>query len=107
MLPSGVDEKVMFGVGAPDVDSERTAGRSGESREDEEGAGVGAGADEGVTSAVGLEESGGEDGGGVSKTLSESLSPSGVDAADAIAEKVDVLRPRVRGWWLGDATQRR
>jgi hypothetical protein len=86
MLPSGVDEKLMFGVGAPDVDSERTAGRSGESREEDEGAGAGAGVGEGETSAVGLEESGGEDGEGVSKPLSESLSPSGVDAADAMVE---------------------
>jgi hypothetical protein len=81
MLPSGVDEKVMFAV-APEVDTERTAGRSGASVEGEALAG-------------GLEGTGGEEGEGVSKGVSESMSASGVDALEAIAEEESVVLPRV------------
>lgn len=72
MLPRGVEEKVMLVVVAPEVEAERTGGRLGERSE-------------GGDSEVGLEDFGGEDGEGVSKGVSESISASGVEAVDAIA----------------------
>ena len=74
MLPSGVEEDVMFAV-APDVDTVRGRGRSAD-RWSGEGA-----------SAVGLEGAGGEEGAsegeGLSKTVSESTSTSGVDGFES------------------------
>jgi hypothetical protein len=71
MLPSGVEEIVMFAV-APEVESERAAGRSGTGSE-------------GGTSERGLEDMGGDEGEGASKGDSGSNSPSGVEAVEAIA----------------------
>lgn len=68
MLPSGVEEKVMLAV-APEVDMDRTGGRSEKGEAEDEG----------------LEGASGEDGEGVSKGVSESKSPSGVDAVESMA----------------------
>jgi hypothetical protein len=76
MLPSGVDEKVMFAVAAGVVDDERMAGRSGDSS-------GGAPMDEG------LEGSAGDDGEGEPKGEGESNS-SGVVTGDAIADEESV-----------------
>jgi len=83
----------MFAV-APEVDTERTAGRSRSGDKCDEDA-----------LADGLEGAGGEDGEGESKGVSGSNSPSGVDAVEAIAkEDVSVLEPQaMRGRGVGEA----
>ena len=75
MLPSGVEENVIFAV-APEVETERTAGRSGARGESE-------------ALEEGLEGAGGDDGEGESKGVSGSNSPSGVDAVEAMAADVE------------------
>jgi hypothetical protein len=82
ILPSGVDEGVMFAV-APLVDMERIAGRCGSSKPVGEGLGR---ASEGVG-----EEGVGEEGEGEPKGLSESKSSPGVERLDAMTERIGVV----------------
>ena len=78
MLPSGVDDGVMFAV-APVVDTERAGGRPS----------VGdVGARLGLPSVVAA----GEEGEGEPKGLSESKSSLGVEAAEAIVDRVKERR---------------
>jgi hypothetical protein len=79
MLPSGVEEKVMFAV-APVVAAERAGGRPGD-RSDEA-------ADDG------LEGAGGDVGEGEPKGVSESTSTSGVVTGESIVEEVIVSLQR-------------
>lgn len=86
ILPNGVEENVILAVAA-DVDTEWPPGRgrwSGDRREGEALTG-------------GLVGIGGEDGEGESKGVSESYSPSGVDAAESIAAEVSVWLPSISG----------
>jgi hypothetical protein len=76
MLPSGVEEGVMFAV-APVVDTDRGGGRSADRKLDDEALA------EGLDGASG--EDGAGEGEGLSKAVSESISASGVDALEAIA----------------------
>jgi hypothetical protein len=91
MLPSGVEEKVMFAVAA-EVDDERRAGRSGDSSG-------------GTPMEEGLEGSAGDDGEGESKGEGESNSPSGVVTGEAMADGESV-RGRGRGRGYGRARGR-
>jgi hypothetical protein len=97
MFPSGVEEGVMFAV-APGLERvARAAGRSGADKwVGEEALGVG------------LVGAGGEDGEGLPKSASESMSASGVVTGEAMAVCVSRLRPLVlaRGTRRGQVVRR-
>jgi hypothetical protein len=84
MLPSGVDEGVIFVV-APLVDMERTEGRCGSIAD--AGDRLGRGGSEGVG-----EEGVGEEGEGEPKGLSESNSSPGVEVVEAMAGGMRVVK---------------
>jgi hypothetical protein len=83
MLPSGVDDEVMLAVAPDVVDADRGGGRSAARRSGEE------------AFSVGLEAAG--EGEGLSKTVSESTSASGVDGLEAMAREREKSRPRIGG----------
>jgi hypothetical protein len=72
MFPSGVDEDVMLAVAPDVVEADRGGGRSADWGSGEE------------ASAVGLE--GADEGEGLSNTLSDSTSASGVEGFEAMAK---------------------
>ena len=94
MLPRGVDEDVMLAVAPVVEEAFRGAGRSAD-RSWDEGA-----------SAIGLEGTG--EGEGLSKTVSESTSASGVETLEsAMATGRRLSRPWIGGVWEGDSTCKR
>jgi hypothetical protein len=83
MFPNGVEDDVMLAVAPEVVDAVRGGGRSADSRSGEE------------AFSVGLEGAG--EGEGLSKTVSESTSASGVDGLEAMAREWEKSRPEMGG----------